>query len=76
MMRKIDKWSDRILSPIANNLVFFVISFILLFAPAVIRDYSDVRYWIMAIPISIALAYIVSLPRNLERNCFNFSLNF
>lgn len=60
MMRKIDKWCDRILSPIANNLVFFVISFILLFAPAVIRDYSDVRYWIMAIPISIALAYIVS----------------
>lgn len=52
--------SNLIISPIAKNIVFFVISFTLLFLPSLIRDFSDVRYWFMAIPVSIGWAYILS----------------
>lgn len=53
--------SNLIISPIAKNIVFFVISFTLLFLPSLIRDFSDVRYWFMAIPVSIGWAYLLSL---------------
>ena len=51
---------NRITRPITNNPIFYGISFILLFIPSLVRDYTDVRYWIMAFPISLAWAYVLS----------------
>ncbi len=61
MREKIIYCCDRVLSPISKNFVFFIFSFISLLSPSIIRDCSDIRYWVAAIPISIAWAYILSL---------------
>ena len=60
MKRFIRITSDFLIHPLTNNIIFFVFSFILLFIPAFVRDCLDVRYWLMAIPVSITWAYLFS----------------